>query len=393
MDAAAMPRRRKTGPARARKAALAHLVAMPGETQRWRYLPSPRLRLAGERSVVLIHADGRPFSLTEACAYRDQRLAAVAAGPAAAPGATASERRTLEALETRWRCSAAYAALKPKTQRFYASMIKPWLAYAGPDLVAGLTRDELREEHARQAASRSLNAAGASLRALQALLSYAVDLDWIAANPAAKLGLVTAAVRVRAASPDELARLIATADRLDMAWMGDAIVAGVWTVQRLGELLACDLSRQLLPATIEEPGAPHGWLDFTGVHAQAKTGRDVLVPILPLLAERLGGRQTGLLIRPPQQGRPLTIKSFNTAWLKVRRAAGVEDLQFRDLRDTGITRLYEAGADPSRIATGSGHTDQTVHQMMRHYRANSRAVAGEVGVQLAAWAERKGVRW
>jgi hypothetical protein len=30
---------------------------------------------------------------------------------------------------------------------------------------------------------------------------------------------------------------------------------------------------------------------------------------------------------------------------------------------------------------------------MRHYRANSRAVAGEVGVQLAAWAERKGVRW
>jgi integrase len=55
--------------------------------------------------------------------------------------------------------------------------------------------------------------------------------------------------------------------------------------------------------------------------------------------------------------------------------SGVTRLHFHDLRGTAITRLSEAGATPQEIATITGHSLRTVHDILDKYLARRRPLA------------------
>ena len=96
---------------------------------------------------------------------------------------------------------------------------------------------------------------------------------------------------------------------------------------------------------------------------QQKTGDLLNVPVHgtlePLLRERLApdwkpetlsnqrtysNTTATLLLVPSPTGKPWAYRNFCRAWDLITRETGIEGLQRRDLRRTGIVRLAEAGA-------------------------------------------------
>ncbi len=107
---------------------------------------------------------------------------------------------------------------------------------------------------------------------------------------------------------------------------------------------------------------------------QQKTGDLLDVPVHgtlePLLRERLApdwkpetlsnqrtysNTTATLLLVPSPTGKPWAYRNFCRAWDLITRETGIEGLQRRDLRRTGIVRLAEAGATTPQIAALSGH--------------------------------------
>jgi integrase len=409
-----------------------------GELVGWRFTPGPRLRAMGAQPAMLKDDTGAWLSHRAARARRDQlviaaernigsppivaAIAVPAAPDPASPRATPPAARTLQALadahQHAVRQAGAREGRSADTVRYYASYMKPWLDLFGAvAMVAQIEKADVIEAldiWALEGASLAVRAA--RYRALQAALAFAERSGWIDHSPARRLSVARAEPRKRRATDQEIAALVATADRLaadtgnpDYAHVGTAIVAAVWTAQRQGDLLACSLGSQLVPAMpapagrASEPAQPARLL-----FQQSKTGARVGPPLMLPLAHRLAGRTTGPLV-PFQEGagkgggkggnrsKPLEQAShwkpdhFRHRWAEIRAAAGVSDLTFGDLRDTAITRLYEAGANALQIASWSGHSLKTVHQILEHYIDHQNSVADEVGIRLAAWATARGI--
>jgi hypothetical protein len=377
---------------------LTPIAGADGAVKAWRFNPGPGLRASGARSRVLLHPDGRPLSEAEARAFRDAAITAAtdSAEAAAAHDAAAARPSSGRSLDALWRAyladQAALAAagedeaVKPKTLATYASMIKPWLAWGGGEPIAALTKELILAEYRTQKRARSHHAAMASLRALQAVLAHACRIGWRADNPTLKLGLVAPEGRLRLGQPTEIAALVEAADRIGQRPIGDAIVAAVWTAQRLGDLLACDLGQQL--------SSDGDYLSFD----QSKTSARVQVRVLPALAMRLRGRRAGLLIDRPGVG-AYSPRYFNDGYNAARAAAAtaapsVIDLQFRDLRDTAVTRLHLAGCDIGEICLWSGHSLKSAQTVLQeHYLVASRMGADASSAKLEAWAKRHKVEY
>lgn len=60
----------------------------------------------------------------------------------------------------------------------------------------------------------------------------------------------------------------------------------------------------------------------------------------------------------------------------------MDGLAFRDLRQTGITELHEAGCTPRQIAAVSGHSHTTIVQMLDTYAPTRAADARAAFVRL-----------
>jgi integrase len=282
------------------------------------------------------------------------------------------------------------------TVRFYKSYLAPWLDLSGPNTpITDFTKEEIVEAwDIWTSEGHSLSVCHARHRALQAALALAERVGWIDASPARMLRFERPQPRARKASDAELEALITTADALaittnDPRWsaMATAIIAAVWTAQRQGDLLTCDLTRQLKQHPISQSWHLH--------FIQNKTGAKVGIPLMPALAARLDGRTTGPLISVGNVGTTghWNKHTFRHMFADLRTKAGVQDLEFRDLRDTAITRLYEAGATAEQIASWSGHTLASVVAILKHYIDHQQAVADDVGDMLALYAAKRGIRY
>ncbi|MGA2602199.1 MAG: tyrosine-type recombinase/integrase, partial [Bryobacteraceae bacterium] len=70
------------------------------------------------------------------------------------------------------------------------------------------------------------------------------------------------------------------------------------------------------------------------------------------------------------------MKTWRTAWRSLKRAAGLPNLRFHDLRHTCITKLAEAGVPDHVLMSISGHISP---EMIKHY-AHIRSKAKEAAV-------------
>lgn len=425
-------RRPRTPAASALKRSLRYLtpIVRGGVVLGYRFNPGPQLRDAGVQSKTLKDEKERFYTLEEAQAYREAAIAGEAQECALQPQPIPEAPITLRELWALYeRTKAAEIArneklpadkrdediIKPGTLKFYRSTIKPWLKFAhddesGRDLpAAALDRETIKAEYKNQKVERSHHSAAASLYALQAVFAFGCPKH-VPTNPTLNLDLRQPKGRLRLGSPEEMEALVNAADAMAaeaklagnhdrarcLASVAVAIIAALWTAQRQGDILSCDLGRQLLSEGEDT------YLIFARTHthdsSQSKTGGQAHVLLLPPLAERLEGRSTGLLA-PGPGGRRWKQTTFHDYYTSVRdRAArsapAVASFQFRDTRDTAITRLDLAEVPITKIALWSGHSLKRIHDILqKHYLVATRAATRAAGEKFEAWRQRTGIKW
>lgn len=190
-----------------------------------------------------------------------------------------------------------------------------------------------------------------------------IRLGRIALN---RLGLVAkSAERDRRPTQEELDLIIKTAEEnpRQIIPLGRIIKFAVATALRQDEI-----SRVL-------------WEDFNAAqstlrvrqrkHPRQKKTNDQIIPLVAdtgfdavAIAIEQGdrtGKTTGFIF--PYDGR-----SVGTAFRRVCRDLGIQDLHFHDLRHEAISRLFEADWDIPQVATVSGHKDWKMLQRYTHLR-------------------------
>jgi integrase len=96
--------------------------------------------------------------------------------------------------------------------------------------------------------------------------------------------------------------------------------------------------------------------------------------------------RTSPIILTTATGRSFKKRYFSQLWNRAMKKAGIETvllpdtaqplkLHFHDLRGTTVTLLSEAGCTTQQIATITGHSLKTAHQILERYLARTRGLA------------------
>jgi integrase len=138
-----------------------------------------------------------------------------------------------------------------------------------------------------------------------------------------------------------------------------ALVLALETGQRQGDLL-------VLP-----------WNAYDGEWIrlkQAKTGRKVNVPVTRHLRAVLENTPRISPVTNSQR-RPWLQRSFQNAWIKASRKAGIVDRTFHDLRGTAVTRLADADCTVQQVACITGHSYRDAAAILDRYTARTDKLA------------------
>lgn len=302
--------------------------------------------------------------------------------------------------------------LARSTRLNYLSHFRILREWAGGEAVAALKRADTVTLYDALVEGRGLTMANRVLSSLHMALEIArQDLEWITHNRAAGIDTMAEDGRLVMWTPDETAAFIAAADWLGMEDIADAHVIGLMTLQRRSDILP------MLELTPEQ-----------GVYriVQSKTGRTAYVPETRLLTARLALARARKAARWPaityrheiistRTGAPFARdgSTFTHEYRMVRAVASglqlaldqvfpqgaridwtrnrpftfmpsIWDKRFADLRDTGVTLLYEAtGGDKAKVANISGHSLATIDAIIeKHYFVRHAALSRDAGGML-----------
>jgi integrase len=73
--------------------------------------------------------------------------------------------------------------------------------------------------------------------------------------------------------------------------------------------------------------------------------------------------------------RPYKADNFRAVFADLRRAAGIADVQFMDLRRTAVVRLAEASCTVPEIAAITGHSLETTQKILEVYLPRNSTMA------------------
>lgn len=362
-----------------------------------RWEPSPKLRRLGAKGQPLKDDAGAWLPLEAAIAKARELTAAaeaqMAEGKRLKLAPPKRHPRSADALWKLYEASPKFQRLAPKTQTEYRKHAAIFLAEFGPEPVAAIGKAHLHTWWEELYQARGHAMANATLAVARLLFSYAERKEWRATNPARQLGLETVPPRVVVWLNTECKAYVERADAMGLAPAGDAFVLALHTGQRMSDVLTLDEDRLV---------------DGKAYFLQRKTGARVIVPLTPMLHERIAGMHARRASKPVTQlalakrlvlchdAFEYTEKHFNTHFRQVRAAIAKElpavaERQFRDLRDTAITRLALAGATIAEIRSITGHTIKSVHQVLEHYMALDEAMADRAIERLQAWMAEQGI--
>lgn len=299
--------------------------------------------------------------------------------------------------------------------RQHLNLLEKW---CGDVPAAALTPASIEEYYHLMAEGRGLAMANANMRVLKLAFNYAIKkLRWLDFNPVSAVEMADTDGRLVFYEPEEFGALLAAADYLGLASMGDAIVLGALTGQRKADLLAL----------------PEG--DLAGDHYvihQHKRGREAFVPFVRPLRARIEAMRARKRAAWPgvhhtlelictRTGKPYHAggKEFDEEFRLVRAfAAGlpwaIEDALrgygglpparrnlpftpqpqllgkfFSDLRDTAVTWLFMAGCTVAEIANITGHSLRTAKAILdKHYFGRNEEMAASAGVKFDAFLAR-----
>lgn len=382
-------------------------------TMRWYWEPSLVLAAAGWPRVRLRRADGVPIAdLGEAVtaaevinAELDAWRAGKARGPDAAPGRNALgldpgvTPGSITYLVNLYKASPKYAKLAVSTKRGYDWCLRLIDQRWGEGPARALTPLAVQEFYTSMydAAPAKANAV---IRVLRLLLEFGRRNNVVAANVAARPGLIGTAPRVRIWTDAEIAAMVAAANARQLPSIGVAVMLGLYTAQRRGDLLRLPRFHCL-----------NGRIRLQ----QSKRRAQIDIKQTPRLARCLDEAEARIAARWPQAktilvceltGRPWHEDTFTHHFAEVREAAAqgaattdttaarepcpsIADAWFMDLRDTAITNLAAAGNTIPYICSISGHAEGSATQILRHYLALNSEMADGAIAKLIAWEDSK----
>lgn len=279
------------------------------------------------------------------------------------PARSIAELYDLYRLSPRWR------GWSDATRAQRARILDAFALANGRQPVASLTRGAviaLRDQASGPGAAVNF------LKALSGMLDYAVDLEWIAANP------VSTVPRPGPVNPDGFA-----------CWSDDDIdrYLAHWprgSTPRLAMMLMLCVGASVADAV--QLGRQHVQGDRISYRRQKMRGRGgvtVDVPILPELAAEIAmvppGRLTFLETAYGQPRSPKALTVHLAAWA---RAAGLEGRSAHGLRKARARILAEHGARPQAIMAWLGH--RSIAMSLHYSAAYDRARAADEAAELLA---------
>jgi integrase len=238
---------------------------------------------------------------------------------------------TLGWLIARYRDSGAWAGFSPATRRQRDNIFLRAIETAGQDCFADITKNTIRDAIDRR--RESPFAAKDFLKAMRGLFKWATDTEQVAVDPTE--GIRAAVPRsdgYHTWTEDEIAHFeahwpIGTRERLALAIL-------LYTGLRRGD--AAMLGRQHIR-------------DGAITIRTAKTGRQIIIPVLPWLATVISASPTGdLAFIATAQGHPMTPDAFGQWFIRACKAAGVPG-SAHGLRKALATRAANDGATGSQL--------------------------------------------
>jgi integrase len=289
----------------------------------------PRVRF--RRRGVSLYLSGMPWSEP----FMRQYAAALAL-QAPPVGAERTTPGSFSALVVAYYASTEFKRLAPATQRQRRSVLERLRTITTTPL-HGLERRHIEA----LMGARTPEAANVLLKTLRTMFEFAVRVGMLDANPT--LGVRRARVRSdgwHAWSEEEIAQYEAHHPLGSKARLALALL--LYTAQRRQDVVKL------------------GWQHVRGnsiALRQAKTGRSLLVPIAPALAEALASVPRGnLTFLTDQYGKAYTSDALGHTFRRWCRAAGLpEACRAHGLRKAAARRLAEAGCTVHEIAAVTGH--------------------------------------
>lgn len=220
-------------------------------------------------------------------------------------------------------------------------------------------------------------------RLLRTVLNVAVQDGTIDRNPCQIRGAGESRSAERGtADPAEVAALAAHMPRR----LAAAVQLAAWSGLRAGELFALarrhvDLERSTVTVeralTDVRAGAP-----VFGTPKTVKSRRTVTLPefVMATLAEHLAeftGAGPDALVFTLEDGAPVSTGRRTILFGRARRAIGRDDLTWHDLRHTGATLAYRAGASVPEVQRRLGHTTMRAAQTYAHAADDSDRVLAD----------------
>jgi integrase len=373
----------------------------PGAVYHWK--PSPKLRRMGWTNLKL----GSDWSLAvKAAIARNEEVRAAIEAAATSGRAVVPRRPRWRDLVREYLRSPEFTDLKPKSQAEYRSRVRTLTLWAmdGDLLLDHLDRAMILDLRDALVRDGRKHRTAALLRVLRVLLGFAARRGWVADGLATNIDIPEAPSRKRVLTPAEAYRLVDAANASGQPRLALAILLGFWTFQRQGDLLSL---RRLSLRRMDDMSArarrvlagPDGFVNGLRL-CQAKTSAWVDIPLpwtlWTILEDELARqseveRHWGLLLpREGGEGEPWPDWAFQRAFRDLREAVGLGDVQFRDLRRSGMVFFRECGVEIQFITAISGHAVLGRKTILDTYMpGNSRFAAEGMAIAWEAWQARR----
>jgi integrase len=275
---------------------------------------------------------------------------------------------TLAWLVERYRETGAWTNLSLATRRQRENVLKHVLASAGRQPIEKITKATIVAGRDRRAKETPFQARH-FLDAMRGLFRWAIDAGLVKVDPTASVS-----------DPS-----FPTSDGFP-TWTEDDVAAfekrwPIGTRQRvwLDVLLYTGLRR----GDAVRFGRQHV-RDGVGIIKTEKTGMEVTLPILSILAATLAAGPCGdLAFICNKYGQPFTKESFGNAFKDACRAAGISGKSAHGLRKLGATRAANAGATESQLKAIFGWTNSRMPALYTQ-AADRRRLAKEAMHKLSA---------
>jgi len=265
--------------------------------------------------------------------------------------------------------------LRPRTRELYDGLLRLHIEpHLGDCRFGSLTTAEIRAWHAellRKGKPGSVTVAKA-YRLLRGILNDAVEDGLLVRNPCTIRGAGVERSPERPVA--SIAQVYGLADAIEDRYRL-MVLLGTFCGLRLGELLALRRDRiDVLHRRVIVSEQGQELADGTRHYGPPKTAAGVRTVALPphLVADVedhllrwVGPSPTDLLFTGPK-ATELYRATFNSAWDRARRAVGMDDFHFHDLRHTGNTLAAGTGASTKELMARMGYASARAALIYQH---------------------------